>query len=435
MQGACWRRLGIGAACRTVALLALLVLAGCGSGTGQSRGVAGGATPSSTPRASAPTARALQHVYPYTLDDIASIYVSHMSLDQELGQLFIVTLDGTSYNADNVAMIAQMHAGGMLLYAANMTSQQQTRAVLAAAQAQATFPLLTITDEEGGLVDRLQQFDGPRPSASEIGASGAPSYATSQGKKAGLDLRAFGFNTDFAPDVDVQLVNGPDQYTRTFGSTPGAVTTMAGAYLSGLQGASVVGCLKHFPGLGAATSDAHLDLPVINRSRQQIESVELAPYRQLIATGQVGMVMVTDLLMPALDPNNPAEVSPAIVTGILRQELGYDGVVTTDDLIMQGIADRYALPEAGVRSILAGDDMLLGARNADQMGAMVQALRDALQSGRLTKARIDQSVRRILVLKMRAGMIPVPANIVPVAPLGAMSPHTVVGPVVLNPKQ
>ncbi len=360
-----------------------------------------------------------------TIAEYADQIISKMTLDEELGQLFVAEYVGTDFNANNAAMIEQMHAGGIILYAFSMHDAKQTQALIAASQAHVKIPLLVTVDEEGGCVDRLAQIYGPHPGAPEIGATGSTTYAYQQGAKMAKDMSALGFNVDLAPDVDVKLVNGRDLLCRTYGSTPGAVTKMAGAYLDGLQDNGVVGTLKHFPGLGDALEDAHLSLPVINRTRDQIESVELAPYRAMIDAGKVQMVMTTDLLMPALDPVLPAELSPNIITGVLRNELGFDGVVMTDALYMDGISNKWSMPQAGVLAIQAGCDMLLGPWSASQMRAMVSALKGALKNGSLTKARIDQSVERILLLKMRMGLISLPANsqslLQSVPPLGSMS--------------
>ncbi len=348
-----------------------------------------------------------------------------MSLDEELGQLFVAELVGTDFNANNAGMIEQMHAGGVILYAFSMHTAKQTQELIAKSQANAKIPLLMTVDEEGGCVDRLTQIYGPHPGAPQIGATGSTTYAYQQGAKMAKDMAALGFNVDLAPDVDVKLVDGRDLLCRTFGTTPGVVTNFAEAYLNGLQDNGVVGTLKHFPGLGDALNDAHLSLPVIKRTRDQIESVELAPYRAMINDGKVQMVMTTDLLMPALDPVLPAELSPNIITGVLRSELGFDGVVMTDALYMQGISDKWSMPRAGVMAIQAGCDMLLGPWNVSQMKAMISALKSALNNGSLTKARIDQSVRRILLLKMRMGLISLPSNsqalLQSVPPVGSMS--------------
>jgi beta-N-acetylhexosaminidase len=360
---------------------------------------------------------------PKTLTDLADSYIATMSLDDKLGQLFIPTFLCCGYTKNNAAMVEQLHTGGVILYAANLQNASQARALIAAAKAHSVIPPLVTLDEEGGGVDRLKDIYGPRPSARTIANSRSTSYATSQGAQVARDLAALGFNVNFAPDIDVQLVRGPDLGSRNFGTDPQTVTTYAGAYLTGMQNNGVVGTLKHFPGLGAATIDAHAGLPVINRTHQQIEDVELAPYRALLATGQVGAIMSTDLLMPALDPNLPAELSPTIIDGVLRHDLGFDGVVITDALYMDGVTQRYSMNEAGVLAILAGCDMLEGPMTPGQMTGMINALKAALASGRLTQARIDLSVQRILVLKMRMGLIPVPlSNLAPTPAIGSMQP-------------
>jgi beta-N-acetylhexosaminidase len=395
-------------------LFAVLLVAACGSSAGAAlvdrthggRWIAAQshATPTTTPNGSAPTIDPTAGL----LTRLANRQIAQMSLDDELGQLFIADFIGADYPANDAGMVERYGAGGIILYSRSLLSADQARAMIAAAQAHARIPLLVSVDQEGGGVDRLRGIFPPRPSARTMATSGSVAYVHQQGVGTGNDMLSLGLNLDLAPDVDVQLVAGPDLGSRNFGTDPQTATTYAGAFLSGLQSTGAVGCLKHFPGLGAASIDAHLGLPVINRTRAQIESVELAPYRNLIATGQVQCVMSTDLLMPALDPTLPAELSPTIIDGVLRGELGFDGVVMTDALYMDGIGARYSMPEAGVLAILAGCDMLEGPWTPDQMGAMAQALKDALTSGRLTKARIDQSVRRILILKMRMGLIPVP---------------------------
>jgi beta-N-acetylhexosaminidase len=428
----------LGVLARVMTLLGLLVLGACGANantvkTSPAVKIVDGVATSNLKATSYPLH--WNPSRPLSLYTVADTYISQMTLNEELGQLIMGAFTDTTYNANNAAMVQQEGIGGMLLYTANMTSKTQTANLIATAQSHAQIPMLVLTDEEGGYVDRLEQFYGFRPSASDIGVTGSTTFAQQQGYKTGKDMAALGFNADFAPDVDVQLVAGPDQVSRTFGSTPDAVTQMAGAYLTGMQSAGVAVCLKHFPGLGAATTDAHLGLPVIKRTRDQIESVELAPYRNLLATSQVQMVMTTDLLMPALDPTLPAELSPSIITGILRQELGFNGVVVTDALYMDGISKKWTEAQAGVMSIEAGDDMLVGAFTSGQVSWMIDALKTAISDGHITKERIDDSVRRILTLKMRMGILPIPTGVAPVPPLGSMSAHVVDGPVALPPQQ
>jgi beta-N-acetylhexosaminidase len=212
-------------------------------------------------------------------------------------------------------------------------------------------------------------------------------------------------NADLAPVVDVHTVNPPILETRMFGSDPQTVAAYAGAFLDGLQENGIAGCLKHFPGLGAITSDPHSGLPVVNRSMTELEKIDLAPYRLLISQEHPAMIMATDVLMPAIDPTLPAELSPKAIDGILRGELGYNGVVITDGLYMSGISDQWTLSQATVLAVEAGDDLIEGPFTPDQVSAVVSALKQALQQGQLSMERIDQSVQRILLMKMQYGII------------------------------
>jgi beta-N-acetylhexosaminidase len=334
-----------------------------------------------------------------------------MTLDEELGQLIMVEYADTYYSPDLDTMITKLHAGGVILYEFQMQTLNQTKHDIGEMQKHAFLPLLISTDEEGGpLVHRLANIYGLRMSASEISQTGDPQVATQQAEKTAQDLLALGLNTNLAPDVDVNLVNGYDMVSRTFGNTPQSVITFAGAYLKGLQGSGVIGCIKHFPGLGDAVTDAHRGLPVVNRTKDQLYAVELAPFKAFIQTPDQfenpGMIMSTDVLMPAIDPKYPAELSHIFMTDILRKEFGYDGVVVTDSLYMQGIAQTWSLPEAAVLALNAGNDMLLGPANASQMVAVLNALKSALQNGKLSKARVDEAATRIIALKMASRLIP-----------------------------
>lgn len=339
-------------------------------------------------------------------DAQAAQMVDRMSLDDKLGQLIVIQFTDTTYTPDQARMVEPFHPGGVILYAYAMGTAGQVRGLLANAQHDSPVPMFTFTDLEGGVVDRLEPYLGPRMSAPDMAASGNPQVAEQQGAQAARDLRSFGFNADLAPDVDVALVIGPDQWGRTFGSTPQPVTTYAGAWLQGLQSQGVVGSLKHFPGLGAATTDAHKDLPVINRTRAQVEATELAPYRTLIATGQVDMVMSTDLLMPALDLTMPAELSRPIITGVLRDELHFDGVAITDALYMSGITDHWSFAQASVLAIEAGNDMIMAPWQPGMVQGIVTGLKQAFAHGDLTMSQINTSVRRILALKIRYHLLP-----------------------------
>lgn len=341
---------------------------------------------------------------------LAQLYVSHMTLDEKLGQLFMAEYYDPTYSADLQTMITTLHAGGVVMYALQMHTFDQTKNDIIQMQEHASIPLLISTDEEGGFVERVQNIYGHHPGALEIYQTGNLNLAVQAGHRIAHDLQALGINEDLAPDVDVQLVNGPDQYLRTWGYTPESVITFAGAYMQAMQSDGVVACIKHFPGLGAAKTDAHFDLPVVKRTKDQIYATEIAPFKAFIhsqdALENPGMIMPTDVLMPAIDPIWPAELSHTFMTDILRKELGYDGVVITDGLYMEGISKKWSLPEAAVLALNAGNDMILGANGPYQMMAMLQGLKVALQNGRLSLARVDEAVTRIITLKLERHIMP-----------------------------
>jgi beta-N-acetylhexosaminidase len=335
-----------------------------------------------------------------------------MTLDQKLGQLLIVEYIGNSYTGTDLQyMIAKQYVGGFLYQEINQnfTPPYDVISNVAAfsrqAMSDAKIPLLIGTDQEGGLVNRLLVFHGYLPSAAEMAATGNPQVAYHQGSMAAKWLQQLGINADLAPVVDVHTVDPPVLVTRMFGSDPKAVATFAGAYLNGLQQNNVAGCLKHFPGLGAITSDPHAGLPIVNRSLAELESIDLAPYKLMIQKDQPAMIMSTDVLTPAIDPNLPAELSPKAINDLLRNQLGYNGVVITDGLYMQGISDRWTLSQAAVLSIIAGNDLVEGPYIASQVAGVIAALKQAIQQGELTIDRINQSVERILLMKMRYGII------------------------------
>ena len=353
----------------------------------------------------------LHHLADYINDKtLAKMYLSRMTLDQKLGQLFMVQYWGYSYSSDLETMIHDQYAGGVIMYGAQMHTFDQTKNDIARMQQKAWMSLLISADEEGGFVERIMNIYGDRPGALQTYQTGNIQNAAKLGHSITHDLQALGINTDLAPDVDVPVVMGPDQYMRTWGYTPQSVIDWGGTYLRAIQGDGEIACLKHFPGLGAATSDAHQDLPVVKRTQDQLYSSELAPYKYFIQSqnklNNPGMIMTTDVLMPALDPTMPAELSHPIVTGILRHQLGYDGVVLTDALYMLGIAKKWDLPQAVVLAIEAGNDMILGVRDSSMLSASEAALKQAIENGSLSMAQIDESVTRIIALKIQYNLLP-----------------------------
>lgn len=338
--------------------------------------------------------------------------MARMTLDQKLGQLVIVEYLGNSYTGTELQyMIAKQYVGGFLYQESNHNFEPPYNNISKVADfsrqsmSDAQIPLLIGTDQEGGLVNRLYVFHGYLPSAAEMAASGNPKVAYNQGAMAAQWMQQLGINTDLAPVVDVHTVNPPVLESRMFGSDPLTVASYAGAYLNGLQQNNVIGCLKHFPGLGAVTSDPHAGLPTVNRNLADLEIVDLAPYKLMIQKYHPAMIMSTDVLMPAIDPTLPSELSQKTINNLLRNQLGYDGVVITDGLYMQGISEKWTLSQSAVLSIIAGDDLVEGPYSASQVADVVAALKQAMQQGKLTQQRINQSVQRILLMKVQRGII------------------------------
>jgi len=335
-----------------------------------------------------------------------------MSLDQKLGQLIVVEYLGNSYQDSGLQyMVTKQYIGGVLYQEVNNNFDPPDNTVQGVAafssqiQDDAMIPLLIGTDQEGGQVNRLQVFHGPLPSAAQMAATGNPQYAYDQGVQAANWMAQLGINADLAPVVDVHTVDPPILQDRMFGTTPQTVATYAGSYLDGLQQNNIAGCLKHFPGLGAVTSDPHYGLPTVNRSLSDLESIDLAPYQLMITKNNPAMIMDTDVLMPAIDPKLPAELSPKAIDGVLRGNLGYNGVVITDGLYMAGISQQWTLSQAATLAIIAGNDLIEGPYTTSQVADVITALKQALQDGQLTMARIDQSVQRILLMKAKYGIL------------------------------
>ncbi len=342
------------------------------------------------------------------------LIVNRMTLDQKLGQMMIVQFTGATYSLPISTMLSQYNVGAVLVFTANgnvVDKGQLTSLIQQMKSGSTTIPLAVAIDQEGGPVDRLVNLDGPRSSAATIGATNDPNQARQAGIQDAKDLASYGFNLNLAPVVDVTNVYNPQMDGRTFGDTPAQVTKMAGAYLQGLQkSGKVVGTLKHFPGLGDVSTDPHLGIPQLTRSKSDLEAIDWAPYRALIKSGNVHAIMVTHEIVQALDSTEPSSLSPKVIQGILRKELGFQGVIMTDSLTMDALTAYATMSQAAVLSIEAGSDLLMGASSPDDVASMFQSIKQAMSSGAITQQRINESVHRILMMKYAMGLLPMPKN-------------------------
>lgn len=342
-------------------------------------------------------------------DMLVARMVHNMTLDQKLGQMVISEFYTGTFNNDLQQMIQGNFISGVLIENKNGNAQtrDQLIALNKAMQSKARMPLFISTDYEGGIVNELRLITGERPSEATIGATNDPQKAYTAGHNAASDLTALGLNVNFMPIVDV-LTNpkNPGLPQRTFGSDATLVTNMGRAYLKGLTDGGVVGCLKHFPGLGSANLDPHLALPTMNRSLATLNAIDLVPYRTMINEGIVPMVMVTHILNPQLDPKLPTSLSPNVVTALLRNTLNFAGVIVSDTLWMGGISNTYTLSQAAVMAVKAGTDLLLGPRGLAETQTMLFGLRQAVQNGQISMSQINASVTRIIALKLKYKIIP-----------------------------
>jgi beta-N-acetylhexosaminidase len=336
-----------------------------------------------------------------------------MTLEQKAGQVFMLGLEGTSLNEVSRTLVHDFHLGGVVLFARNVETPDQTAGLIHDLQALADpVPLFISADQEGGLVERITTGATVFPGNMALGATGDPSLARRTGEITADELRAIGINMNLAPVLDLNTNRfNPVTGVRTFGSEARSVAEFGAEMITGLQSSGVSAVAKHFPGHGDTAVDSHRDLPVIVHPLPHLEQNELIPFRAAIQAGVDG-IMTAHLYLPALErqTNLPATLSRTVLTGLLREKLGYEGLILTDALDMEAILRDRTIPEAAIQALLAGADLLLvsGLRAADRIhpGAAPKALAAAVRSGRVSQARLDQSVLRILETKIRRGIIP-----------------------------
>lgn len=348
----------------------------------------------------------VDHISVYDPKARTNSLVDRMSLDQKIGQLVMVGVDGTTAGSNIKTLLRQYHVGGIILYGKNIKTPGQTVQLINQlktinAQAGNPLPLFLSTDQEGGEVQRLPKQVTRIPSSGKIGKVDDPHFSYQIGQVIGTELKAFGFNMDFAPVLDVRNPSGTSVIgDRSFGSNKKVVSALGTATMKGIQSKGVVSVVKHFPGYGAATVDAHTGLPKVTLGEDQLNRVDWYPYRNVIANG-ADAVMVTHILLPKLDPNNPSSMSRIIITGMLRNKLGFQGVIITDDMTMGAIEKHYNINQAAVKAVKAGADIVLVAFNPRQQISVLKSLKHAVITGEISKQQLNDSVRRIIRLKKK----------------------------------
>ena len=332
-----------------------------------------------------------------------------LSLEQQIGQFLFIGLPGTELDAETRDLITRVQPGGVIIFGRNVAGPEQLRRLLDGVRELVSTPPLFGIDQEGGLVDRLRRIFTPMPSARTIRQHGDLAAARALGRITGETLRMLGFNLNFAPVMSIMtedrdlLSNG--LYSRSYGRSPGEVLGYTTVYLRGLQSTGCLGCLKHFPGIGAGEVDSHEEMPVVQLSHDDLIAQDLAPYIELFQRrdDRIRCVMVSHGGFPNIDIREettggllePASLNYNIVTKLLREELGYQHLVVTDDLEMGAILRHYEIGDAVVKAAMAGEDMLLICATPERILRGHEALVAAARDGRLSTERIEESLQRI----------------------------------------
>ncbi|WP_327689254.1 glycoside hydrolase family 3 protein [Streptomyces tubercidicus] len=391
---------------------AVAAAAGAGAGPAQGTAPAMGHQPAA-PAPSAATRARLRRL------------ISRMTPEEKAGQLFVMRVFGHSATdpdpadaaanqkeigvANAAELIAKYHVGGIIYFGwAHNTREPHQIADLsngiqkAAAAQRLPVPVLISTDQEHGIVARVGAPATLFPGAMALGAGGSREDARTAARIAGEELFAMGIRQDYAPDADVNVnPANPVIGVRSFGADPQAVARMVTAEVKGYQGAGIAACAKHFPGHGDTDTDSHVGLPYIHHSAEEWERLDAPPFRAAIAAG-IDSIMTAHIVVPAFDPSeDPATLSRPLLTGILRERLGYDGVVVTDSLGMEGVRVKYGDARVPVLALKAGVDQLL---NPPDLALAHGAVLKALKEGELTERDLDAKLLRILLLKERRGL-------------------------------
>ncbi|HEX8734374.1 MAG TPA: glycoside hydrolase family 3 N-terminal domain-containing protein [Pyrinomonadaceae bacterium] len=343
--------------------------------------------------------------------------IRSLSIEQKIGQLFFIGLPGPEVDAATRALLEELSPGGVCLFSRNVRTVEQVRKLNDDLREILPVEPIISVDQEGGLVDRLRRVMTPMPPPRVIREHGDLAAARALGAITGEILLMLGFNMNFAPTMEVLsedrelLSNG--LYSRAFGRSPGEVLGYSMVYLRGLQSAGILGCLKHFPGIGAGEVDSHEELPLVHLSHDELIAKDLAPYIELFLfrrdeDDRVRAVMVGHGGYPKIDletetiggPLVPASINQNIVTKLLREELGYKHLALTDDMEMGAILKHCPIEDATKAAFKAGEDMILICAGAESMRKSYQTMLAAFRAGEFSEERLDESLHRIAEVKL-----------------------------------
>ena len=330
--------------------------------------------------------------------------VANMSDADKVGQLLMIGIHGKTLNDDAKFMLNEYRVGGIILFDRNMESKDQVKSLITdinkTGKSAGLTPLFIGIDQEGGAVARMEDRLIKVPPAEELGKEPIE-QAVSLAKQSGTELKDLGFNINFAPVADLGLT-----YGRSFSTNPDDVVRYASAVGKAYDEAGLWYSYKHFPGIGKTDVDLHADTSVVPVSKETLLNEDTKVFVDLIKQSKPNTyaIMVSHAMYPQIDPDHPSSLSKAIITDWLRKDMGYNGVVVTDDMDMGALAKHYTFGDMAVQSILAGSDILLVCHEYEHMQEAYNGLMKAVKDGRISKERLDESVKRILLMKMSRGM-------------------------------
>lgn len=339
------------------------------------------------------------------LDDIKKM-IDNMTLDEKIGQLLIIGLDGPKVDEHIERMVKDYKIGGFILFKHNIVDEEQALSLLNSLKSlnsQNPIPLFLSIDEEGGRVSRLPNSFTKLPPAEKVGRRGDKAISLEYGTIIGKRVKALGFNVNFAPVLDINSnPNNPVIGDRAFGSDKSKVITHGLRVMEGIKEEGILAVVKHFPGHGDTHIDSHIELPIIEKELDELKELELTPFKEAIKKGVDG-IMVAHILFPKLDSEYPSTLSNKIIEGLLRNELGFEGLIFSDDMTMGAIVENFSIEEAAVKFLKAGGDVLLICHGYENHLKVIERIKEEILEGRLTEEEIDEKTYRIIKTKKKYG--------------------------------
>jgi len=331
-----------------------------------------------------------------------------LELRRQVGQLLLMGFDGTTMSQRLRVMLGSLQPGGVILFKRNLEHAEQIHALLSGAQKTSDTPMFLCVDMEGGTVDRLRDVIAPIPPVSEVAAAGSKKLFRRHGRLIGEEVRALGFNVDFAPVFDLQFEESKSVLgSRTVSEKPQEAITYARAFLHGLRDRNVIGCGKHFPGLGGARLDSHDELPSIDKKWKAMWKEDLLPYRKLHR--ELTFVMVAHAAYPQVTGDHmPASLSRQWMSSVLRKRIGYEGLIITDDLDMGGVLAAASIEDAAVETLRAGADMFLVCQKDESVRHAFEAVLKRAESDKKFARLVAEKSERVLDAKKKSKAIRTP---------------------------